>query len=78
MPLLSDSDPAGGIGIDAAAAKTTARRDGGSQVTYRGGIPLYRYAGGDTLDIDANGQGLDMFGGEWRVLTKAGRPLAEE
>lgn len=73
MPLLSDSDPAGGIGIDVASAGTTPRRDGEKQVTYKG-IPLYRYAG-DKLDIDAKGQGLDMFGGEWRVLTKAGTPL---
>ncbi|MCV7282173.1 hypothetical protein H7J88_21310 [Mycolicibacterium flavescens] len=73
LPLLSDSDPAGGIGIDVASAKTTPRREGRDQVTYRG-MPLYRYAG-DKLDIDAKGQGLDMFGGEWRVLTKAGEPL---
>lgn len=37
------------------------RRDGGNQVTYKG-IPLYQYAG-DKVDRDANGQGLDMFGG---------------
>lgn len=74
LPILTDSDPAGGIGIDVAAAGTVPRRDGGDQVTYYG-IPLYRYAG-DKTDQDANGQGLDMFGGEWHVLTKAGAPLA--
>ncbi|RAV18349.1 hypothetical protein DQP55_02535 [Mycolicibacterium sp. GF69] len=74
LPLLADADPAGGTGIDVAAARTVPRRDRGEQVTYRG-HPLYRYAG-DTTDRDAKGQGLDMFGGEWHVLTKFGEPLA--
>jgi predicted lipoprotein with Yx(FWY)xxD motif len=74
LPLLAKGDPAGGTGIDVAAARTVPRRDGGNQVTYKG-IPLYQYAG-DKSDKDANGQGLDMFGGEWHVLTKDGRPLA--
>lgn len=74
LPVLADADPAGGTGIDVAAAKTIPRRDGGNQVTYRG-HPLYRYAG-DQTDRDANGQGLDMFGGEWHVLTKNAEPLA--
>jgi predicted lipoprotein with Yx(FWY)xxD motif len=74
LPLLADGKPGSGIGIDVAAATTVARRDGGQQVTYKG-IPLYQYAG-DEVDRDANGQGLDMFGGEWHVLTKEGRPLA--
>ncbi|WP_326548614.1 hypothetical protein QGN32_11100 [Mycolicibacterium sp. ND9-15] len=74
LPLLANADPAGGTGIDVAAARTVPRRDRGDQVTYRG-QPLYRYAG-DTTDRDAKGQGLDMFGGEWHVLTKDGQPLA--
>ncbi|ORA50975.1 hypothetical protein BST21_02145 [Mycolicibacterium celeriflavum] len=74
LPVLSDSDPAGGTGINVAAARTVPRRDGGDQVTYKE-IPLYRYAG-DKTDRDAKGQGLDMFGGEWHVLTKNGEPLA--
>ncbi|KUI48039.1 hypothetical protein AU198_04860 [Mycobacterium sp. GA-1199] len=74
LPLLADADPAGGIGIDVAAAKIVPRRDEGEQVTYRG-HPLYRYAG-DQTDRDAHGQGLDMFGGEWHALTKFGEPLA--
>lgn len=74
LPVLADSDPAGGVGIDVASAKIVPRRDGGDQATYRG-YPLYRYAG-DKIDRDAHGQGLDMFGGEWHVLTKNGEPLA--
>lgn len=74
LPLLADGDPAGGVGIDVAAASTVPRSGGRNQVTYRG-HPLYRYAG-DKTDRDAKGQGLDMFGGEWHVLSKDGRPLA--
>ncbi len=74
MPLLAKGDPAGGIGIDVSAARITPRRDGGNQVTYKG-HPLYHYAG-DKDDRDADGQGLDLFGGEWHVLTKDGQPLA--
>ncbi len=44
------------------------------QVTYQG-HPLYHYAG-DKGDRAAGGQGLDLFGGEWHVLTKDGQPLA--
>jgi predicted lipoprotein with Yx(FWY)xxD motif len=73
-PLLAKGDPAGTIGVEVAAVKTVPRRDGGNQVTYKG-IPLYYYAG-DNTDKDANGQGLNMFGGEWHVLTKDGQPLA--
>jgi predicted lipoprotein with Yx(FWY)xxD motif len=73
IPVLADANPTSGTGIDVAAAATVPRRDGAEQATYLG-IPLYRYAG-DAVDRDANGQGLDMFGGEWHVLTKEGRPL---
>lgn len=57
-----------------ASARTVARRDGAQQATYKG-HPLYLYAG-DRNDKDANGQGLNLFGGEWHVLTKDGQPLA--
>ncbi len=74
LPLLAKGDPAGSIGIDASAVRTAPRRDGGEQVTYKG-HPLYHYAG-DKSDKDVGGQGLDLFGGEWHVLTKDGQPLA--
>ena len=74
LPMLAKGNPAGGIGIDAGSAGTTPRRDGAKQVTYKG-QPLYHYAG-DQTDRDAGGQGLDLFGGEWHVLTKDGQPLA--
>ena len=74
MPLLAKGNPGSGIGIDVAAAETVPRRDGGNQVTYKG-FPLYQYAG-DKVDREANGQGLDLFGGEWHVMSKDGRPVA--
>lgn len=74
LPLLANGNPAGGIGIDTAAASTAPRRDGSKQVTYKG-HPLYHYAG-DKGDRGARGQGLDLFGGEWHVLAKNGQPLA--
>lgn len=74
LPVLAKGNPAGGIGIDAGSAGTTPRRDGAEQATYKG-QPLYHYAG-DQTDRDAGGQGLDLFGGEWHVLTKDGQPLA--
>jgi predicted lipoprotein with Yx(FWY)xxD motif len=74
LPVLAKGSPAGGVGIDTAAADTTPRRDGSNQVTYKG-HPLYHYAG-DKTDRDARGQGLDLFGGEWHVLAKDGQPLA--
>lgn len=73
LPVLATGDPAGGIGIDVAAAKTVYRRDGSSQVTYKG-QPLYHYAG-DTAPNAANGQGLDQFGGDWHALNKDGQAL---
>lgn len=74
LPLLAKGDPAGGIGIDVASAGTAPRRDGSNQVTYKG-HPLYHFAG-DKGDVDAGGQGLDLFGGEWHVLSEDGQPLA--
>ena len=74
LPVLAKGDPTGAIGINVAAADTAVRRDGSEQATYLG-QPLYRYAG-DTVNTDAKGQGLDLFGGEWHVLTKNGQPLA--
>lgn len=74
LPVLAKGDPAGAIGINVAAADTAVRRDGGHQATYRG-QPLYRYAG-DKINTDAKGQGLELFGGQWHVLTKDGVPLA--
>jgi predicted lipoprotein with Yx(FWY)xxD motif len=43
------------------------RPDGKFQVTLRG-IPLYRFVG-DSAKGNANGEGLQSFGGTWHVVT---------
>jgi predicted lipoprotein with Yx(FWY)xxD motif len=56
-----------GRGVQADLLATAARRDGTTQVIYRG-MPLYYYAG-DTQAGDANGQGI---GGVWFAVTPGG------
>jgi predicted lipoprotein with Yx(FWY)xxD motif len=43
------------------------RPDGKFQVTLRG-LPLYRFAG-DSTKGDANGEGIQSFGGTWHAVT---------
>ena len=72
-PVLTDSDPQAGDGIDAKLLGTTERDDGSTQVTYDG-HPLYYYVD------DPPGQVLchnvDEFGGLWRVVEPSGAPVA--
>jgi predicted lipoprotein with Yx(FWY)xxD motif len=49
---------------------TTMRKDGTLQVTYAG-HPLYTYAD-DKEAGEANGQGIDSFGGAWYALQPSG------
>jgi predicted lipoprotein with Yx(FWY)xxD motif len=66
LVVKSGSVPTSGRGVTALG--TT---DGGRQVT-QGGLPLYRYAG-DAKAGQANGDGIDSFGGVWHVVrTKSG------
>jgi predicted lipoprotein with Yx(FWY)xxD motif len=74
LPVLTSGDPDGGVGIEDAEAKTTLRRDGTKQVSYKG-HPLYLYAG-DKDDKAVNGQGLTLFGGTWHALSGDGQPIA--
>jgi predicted lipoprotein with Yx(FWY)xxD motif len=69
-PVTTTGKPTAGNGLTASMLGTTKRTDGTTQVTYNG-HPLYRYAG-DNKAGDANGQGLDFFGGKWYVLSPAG------
>ncbi len=52
---------------------TTARKDGGLQVTYDG-WPLYLWVG-DTGPGQATGQGINSLGGRWYVLSPTGRVI---
>ena len=45
------------------------RSDGRLQVTLRG-RPLYRFSG-DSAKGEANGEGLESFGGTWHAVTAA-------
>lgn len=45
------------------------RSNGALQVTLRG-MPLYRYSG-DHAAGDANGEGIESFGGTWHAVTAA-------
>ncbi|WNI19440.1 COG4315 family predicted lipoprotein [Actinacidiphila sp. ITFR-21] len=53
----------------------TAKRSGGTEVTYDG-HPLYYFAG-DSKSGQANGQGLNQFGALWYVLDPAGKQVTK-
>ena len=72
-PVVVSGKPKAGPGARAALLGVLHRRDGKSQVTYRG-HPLYRFYQ-DTKRGQVKGQGLDFYGGEWYVLTPAGKKL---
>ena len=72
-PVLVTGKPKAGPGARAALLGVLHRRDGKEQATYRG-HPLYRFFK-DTKRGQVKGQGLDFFGGEWYVLTPAGKKL---
>jgi predicted lipoprotein with Yx(FWY)xxD motif len=63
------------VGGDLSTSKvgTTKRSDGTTQITYNG-HPLYLFEG-DHGAGDANGQGLNAFGGAWYVLSPAGNEI---
>jgi predicted lipoprotein with Yx(FWY)xxD motif len=72
-PSTTGGHPEAGTGLKAAQLGTTARSDGGRQLTYDG-HPLYRYAG-DQAPGDTNGQDLTQFGGGWYVVSPAGHKV---
>jgi predicted lipoprotein with Yx(FWY)xxD motif len=72
-PLTTAGTPSASEGALAGKLGTTERSDGKTEVTYDG-HPLYYYVG-DTKAGDTTGQGLDLFGAEWNVLTPAGRKV---
>jgi predicted lipoprotein with Yx(FWY)xxD motif len=63
--------PAGSApGLDSGKITTIKRSDGSSQVALDG-HPLYRYVG-DKNPGDANGNGLNVFGGVWKTADGSG------
>ena len=76
-PLLAtDSLPTvSGEGIDSALLGVTERQDGLKQVTYNG-WPLYSFVK-DQEPGQTEGQDVKSFGGEWYLMTPAGRKARE-
>jgi predicted lipoprotein with Yx(FWY)xxD motif len=72
-PFLTKSRPAAARGARASLLGTTRRRDGSTQVTYRG-HPLYYYAG-DRRPSQVLCQGVKEFGGTWFVVAPTGRAV---
>jgi predicted lipoprotein with Yx(FWY)xxD motif len=62
-----------GSGAQQGMLGTTARDDGSTQVTYNG-HPLY-YFKQDTAAGDSNGQGQNLNGGLWWIVSSAGAPI---
>jgi predicted lipoprotein with Yx(FWY)xxD motif len=69
-PLLTQGQPRGMEGIDAALLSSTQRTDGTTQVTFNG-FPLYYHAP-DQQPGDTNGQGR---GDVWYVIAPAGEVI---
>ena len=72
-PLLTAGKPRAGAGAKASLLGTTRRSDGRLQVTYRH-HPLYTYVG-DSGKGQTSGQGLNLSGGLWWVLSPAGNKI---
>ena len=75
-PLRAKGTPRVGSGANASSVATSARPDGGAQVTYNG-HPLYTFSA-DQKPGNSNGQGVNAFGGIWYVLSSAGDPITTQ
>jgi predicted lipoprotein with Yx(FWY)xxD motif len=74
-PLIASGKPLAVAGAKASLLGTTRRADGRMQVTYRH-HPLYTYVG-DARKGQISGQGLDLSGGEWWVVSPAGNKITK-
>jgi predicted lipoprotein with Yx(FWY)xxD motif len=74
-PVIAEDEPIARDGIDASILGTTEREDGSTQITYAG-RPLYDYIG-DPAAAEANGNGIDAFGGRWHAIRPDGEALAD-
>ena len=63
------------MGANASLLGTMKLSDGETYPTYNGYL-LYEYTG-DSGSGQANGEGLQSFGGTWYVLNAAGRPVKQ-
>jgi predicted lipoprotein with Yx(FWY)xxD motif len=72
-PAETSGKPAAGTGVTGGKLTTTMRSDGTRQIVYAG-HPLYRFSG-DSSAGDAKGQGLNVHGGVWYVVSPAGAAI---
>jgi predicted lipoprotein with Yx(FWY)xxD motif len=72
-PLLVTGKATAGAGVKASLLGVAMRKDGKHQVTYNG-HPLYTYVG-DSAAGKTKGQGLDISGGLWWVVSPAGQAV---
>jgi predicted lipoprotein with Yx(FWY)xxD motif len=75
-PLLTHGKPVARGGAKQSLLGTTRRANGSRQVTYAG-HPLYRFVQ-DTKPGQTNGEGSQAFGGEWDVLSPAGKKIEDD
>jgi predicted lipoprotein with Yx(FWY)xxD motif len=73
-PLTTKGAPKAVAGLKASMLSTHKRSDGTTQVLY-GGHPLYYFAG-DQSSGQANGEGLNFFGGAWYAVGPSGHKVA--
>jgi predicted lipoprotein with Yx(FWY)xxD motif len=73
-PLLTNGSPKATGGAKSSLLGTTKRKDGTTQVTYKG-HPLYGFVE-DKKPGEANGNGLTAFGGQWFALHPNGAEAA--
>jgi predicted lipoprotein with Yx(FWY)xxD motif len=69
-PVTTTGNATATMGATSSMLGTTTRDDGSTQVTYNG-HPIYTYSG-DTTSGQANGEGLNTYGGLWYAVTAAG------
>jgi predicted lipoprotein with Yx(FWY)xxD motif len=72
-PLITTGKPKVSGLVRKSLLGTSRRKDGTTQVTYKG-HPLYLYVG-DSKAGDMNGQGVNAFGARWYAVTPSGRRL---
>jgi len=72
-PLLTHGKPVADAGVKQSLLGVTRRANAGKQVTYAG-HPLYRFVQ-DTKRGDTKGEGIQLFGAGWEVLSPAGKGI---
>jgi predicted lipoprotein with Yx(FWY)xxD motif len=75
-PLTSSSAAQAGGGVQQAMLGTTKRTDGATQITFAG-HPLYYFAQDKSVG-DTKGEGLNLSGGNWYLLSTSGASITSK